>query len=164
MTPDDLVELRAIEELKYRYLRFLDLKQFDLLANTLTEDATASYGGGAHELEGRSAIIAFLETTMSRPEMLTTHKVHQPEIDLVDTDRARGVWALEDRVIDTEYGVTVSGAAYYEDEYRKVDGAWLISHTGYKRVYEELAPRPADVKLTASWWATGGRSQIGAGG
>ncbi len=160
MTPDDLVELRAIEELKYRYLRFLDLKQFDSLAHTLTEDATASYGGGAHELEGRSAIVAFLERTMSRPEMLTTHKVHQPEIELVDATRARGVWALEDRVIDTGLGVTISGAAYYDDEYRKVDGAWLISHTGYRRVYEELSPRPTDVKLTASWWGTEGKSQL----
>jgi hypothetical protein len=59
--------------------------------------------------------------------------------------------------------MTVRGAAYYEDDYVKVDGDWRIKHTGYKRVYEELAPRPADVTLTASYWDTDGRSSLPAG-
>lgn len=164
MTPGDLVEIREIEHLKYRYLRHLDLKEFDALGQTLTSDATASYGGGAYQFEGRAAIVEFLRTTMSEPEMLTTHKAHQPEIELIDAETARGVWALEDKVINIAFGVTISGAAYYDDTYRKVDGAWLIAHTGYRRVYEELAPRPADVRLTASWWETDGRSQIAAEG
>jgi hypothetical protein len=67
---------------------------------------------------------------------LTTHKVHQPEIDLIETDRARGVWGLEDVVVSTELGVTIRGSAFYTDEYRKLDGSWRISSTGYKRVYE----------------------------
>ena len=29
MTPDDLVEIHAIEQLKFRYLRFVDLKMWD---------------------------------------------------------------------------------------------------------------------------------------
>ncbi len=45
MTPDDLVEIHDIEQLKYCYLRFLDLKRWDELETTLTEDASASYGG-----------------------------------------------------------------------------------------------------------------------
>jgi hypothetical protein len=161
MTPDDLVEIHLIEQLKYRYLRYLDLKMWDELEGLLTTDATASYGGGAYAFEGRDAIMAFLRDAMTRTGMLTTHKGHHPEIELTGATSAKGTWALEDRVVDTEFGVTISGAAYYFDEYVRSDGSWLIRHTGYKRVYEELQPRPDDLSLTASWWDTDGRSQIG---
>jgi len=132
MTLEDLVQIRAIEELKYRYLRFLDLKMFDDLEATLTPDATASYGGGAYSFDDRASIMSFLRANMAREDMLTSHKV-------------------------------ITGAAYYEDTYRRVDDAWYISHTGYKRIYEEIQPRPKDLSVTANWWATDGRSTLAAG-
>jgi len=162
MTLDDLTQIRAIEQLKYRYLRFLDLKQFDDLENTLTPDATASYGGGAYSFADRDSIIAFLRENMSRQEMLTSHKVHHPEIEITGADEAEGIWALDDKIVDSGFGITISGAAYYHDTYRRIDGTWYISHTGYKRVYEEIHPRQADLSLTASWWGTDGRSRIAA--
>lgn len=163
MTPEDLVEIRAIEQLKYRYLRHLDLKEFDELGRLLTDDATASYGGGAYRFEGRASIVKFLQDNLSRTRMLTSHKVHQPEIELIGDADATGIWALEDRVVDTELGVTIRGAAYYDDTYVKVGGVWLISHTGYRRVFEELEPRGTEISLTASWWDTDGRSKLAAG-
>jgi dihydropteroate synthase len=160
MTPDDLVEIAQIHELKYRYVRFMDTKQWDDLAELFTPDATASYGGGATVLEGRDAIIGFLRGAMADEDMLTSHKVHHPEITLVGPDAATGVWALDDVVILGSLGMTVRGASYYDDRYERRDGAWRIAHTGYKRVYEEIEPRPADLRLTASWWGTGGRSSL----
>jgi hypothetical protein len=100
---------------------------------------------------------------MGSTKMLTSHKVHHPEIELTGPDTATGVWALDDVVLLTDLGVTVRGAAYYTDEYVKLDEEWRLRHTGYKRVYEELAPRPADITLTASWWDTDGRSTLPAG-
>ena len=155
MTPDDLVELEQIHQLKYRYVRFLDTKRWDDLVELFTPDATASYGGGATVLDGREAIMAFLVGAMADEDMLTSHKVHQPEISLDGPDAATGTWALDDVVILGSLGMTVRGASYYEDRYVKVDGAWRIAHTGYRRVYEEIEPRSPDLKLTASWWATG---------
>ena len=38
MTPDDLVEIEAIKQVKYRYLRALDTKHWDDFADTLTDD------------------------------------------------------------------------------------------------------------------------------
>src|ERR1044072_4734357 len=46
VTPDDLLTLRAIEQLKYRYLRTLDLKDWDAFAEVFEPDATGSYGAG----------------------------------------------------------------------------------------------------------------------
>ena len=39
---------QALHDLKYRYLRGVDAKEWDTLASTLTADAVARYGGGVH--------------------------------------------------------------------------------------------------------------------
>jgi hypothetical protein len=47
----------------------------------------------------------------------------------------------------------------------KRDGRWLIKRTSYRRVFEELQPRGnvEGLQLTASWWATDGKSKLPAG-
>lgn len=151
----------AIEALKFRYVRFLDTKQWDDLALLLTEDAQASYGGGAYVRSGREAIIEFLTTNMGSPSLHSSHRVGQPEIS-VSGESATGRWALNDTVIDESAGVFIAGAAFYEDTYVRVGGAWLIARTGYRRLFEYLVPLSewGSFSLTASWWGTDGRSSL----
>ena len=153
MTSDDLLEIEQIKRLKYRYVRCLDLKLWDELAECFVPDATSSYGDGEYSYNGRDAIVAFLRDALGKTTMLTSHKVHQPEIDLTGADTATGTWGLEDVVIITDAALTIRGAAFYSDSYVKVDGHWRIRHTGYQRLYEEMGPRPADLKLTANRFA-----------
>ncbi|MEZ5144885.1 MAG: nuclear transport factor 2 family protein [Acidimicrobiales bacterium] len=162
MTPEDLVELELIKRVKYRYLRCLDQKLWDDLDEVLTEDCVATYSGGKYRYEGRDAIVDFLRRNMGSEAMHSSHRVHQPEIDLTSPTTAVGVWALEDVVVMTDWDLTVQGAAFYEDEYRKEDGRWRIAATGYKRTYEEVVPRASidGIQLTASWWTTGGQSSL----
>jgi hypothetical protein len=166
MQPADLVEIHAIERLKYTYLRCLDQKLWDELEGCFTEDATASYGGGAAVFNDRDGIMEFLRTAMGSTSMLTSHKCHHPEIDLTGPDTAKGVWALEDVVVLSGKGgaggVTIRGAAFYTDDYVKVGGEWRIKHTGYKRTYEEIQSRDGvpGLRLTADWFETDGRSSL----
>lgn len=163
MDVDGLVAVYEISTLKYRYLRALDQKDWPALERCLTEDATATYGGGAYELGSRAAIMAFLRDALGRTSMLTSHRVTQPEIDMQGAGAATGTWALQDMVVDVEHGVTIWGAAFYTDHYRRVGDDWLIAHTGYKRTFEEIFPRASieHLQLTAHWWDTGGRSRLG---
>ncbi|MFE3027422.1 nuclear transport factor 2 family protein, partial [Nocardia tengchongensis] len=63
---------------------------------------------------------------------------HHPEID-IDGDTATGIWYLSDTVIFTETRQILTGAAFYEDRYRRgADGEWRISRTGYTRTYEAM--------------------------
>jgi hypothetical protein len=164
MTPEELVEIEAIKRLKYRYIRCLDQKLWDEMESCFTEDATAAYSGGKYSFEGRDAILEFLVRSMGAETFLSCHRVHQPEIDLTGPGRAVGTWALDDVVIDTTWEITIRGAAFYTDEYVKVDGAWRIKATGYRRSFEEIQPRAnvEGLRLTASWWATDGRSLLDA--
>ena len=161
MTPEDLVEIEAIKRVKYKYVRCLDQKLWGEIVECFTDDATASYSGGKYSYDGRDAIVEFLVRSMGDESFLSSHRLHHPEIDLTGPASATGVWALEDVVLVGAYGVTVRGAAFYTDEYVKTEDGWRISSTGYKRSYEEIEPldRPGR-KTTASWWGTGGQSEL----
>lgn len=165
MTSDDLIHIEQIKRLKYRYMRCLDQKRWDELATCFTEDAVASYSGGRYHFEGRDAILEFLVRSMGAETFLSSHRVHHPEIDLTGSETARGIWALDDVVVETQWDITIRGAAFYEDDYVRPDDAWLIARTGYRRTYEEIQPRGAveGLELTASWYVDSGRSSLDAG-
>jgi hypothetical protein len=137
----DLVTLEEIRQVKYRYLRCIDLKLWDELAEVLTSDAVADYGTHAYskplKITGRDEIVAFMRAKLG-PDMITVHSAGQPEIT-VDGDTASGTWSFEDTVIATEHRVVIKGAAFYQDRYeRGGDGRWRISYTGYVRTYEAM--------------------------
>ena len=165
MTPDDLVEIELIKRLKYRYARCLDQKLWDEIAGCFTPDAEAAYSGGGYSFSGRDAIVDFLRRSMGAETFHSSHKMHHPEIDLTSATTAVGVWALDDVVVMTDFALTIRGCSFYDDEYVKDGDVWRIAKTGYKRVFEEIQPRGnvEGLRLTASWWATGGRSELPAG-
>src|SRR6185503_1386963 len=139
-----------IKRLKYKYMRCLDQKRWEEMAECFVEDATAAYSGGKYTFDGRTSILDFFSQAMGRPAVLSSHRVHHPEIELTSETTAKGTWALEDVFIDEDAGVTVRGAAFYEDQYVKVGGAWKIKHTGYARTYEEIENRKQMPWLTIS--------------
>lgn len=140
----DLMELQTLEEIrqvKYKYLRCVDQKLWDEIADVFTPDATVDYGtqvyGKPLKIAGRDEIVAFLRAKMG-PDIISVHSAGQPEIT-VDGDSATGTWRFEDTVISTEHRIVIAGAAYYVDTYeRGADGAWRISRTGYVRIYESM--------------------------
>ena len=159
MTVQLLLDLRECEQLKYRYCRLLDQKRFDELGELLLADCTVAYGGGAITLQGRASVTAYLHQAMGDTSMLTSHIVSHPEIQ-VDGDAATASWVLHDVVILQDAALAIRGASYYDDRYVRTDEGWRIAHTGYRRLYEEIAKRPEGAKTTASWWETDGRSSL----
>ncbi len=164
MTPEDLIEIECIKRLKYKYMRCLDQKIWSEMAECFVENATASYSGGKYSYQGRDAIVEWLEQGMGGDGFHSSHRAHHPEIELTSATTATGVWAFDDVVIDTRFDITIRGAGFYSDEYVKQDGRWWIQSTGYKRTFEEMQNRKevAGLKLTASWWTTGGQSDLSA--
>ena len=137
----DLNEIEAIKRLKYRYCRNLDQKHWDELGECLTEDCRSAYGDGHFSFDGRAAILGFLREALGPATRISSHRVHQPEIEITGPTTATGVWALDDIVIETEAKLTIRGAAFYEDQYVKIGGEWKIAKTGYRRIFEEMQSR-----------------------
>jgi hypothetical protein len=154
----DLAALEEIRQVKYRYLRCVDLKLWEQLTEVFTPEATADYGtpalGTPISLAGREEIVAFLRGRLG-PDIITVHSAGQPEI-AIDGSTATGTWRFEDTVIATEHRVVITGSAFYEDRYaRGTDGSWRITHTGYVRVYEAMMSLDdlPSFRLTANRWA-----------
>ncbi len=148
-----LEDLEAIRQLKYRYLRALDTKAWDELAETLAEDATTEYSDGEYRFQGRDAILRFLRATpLAEPDgFVGVHHCTQPEIEITAPGRARAVWALYNYLIHKSAEQGLRLCAFYHDEYVKHAGEWKIQSTGYRRVFEETWSRKdtPSLRLTA---------------
>ncbi len=147
--------IEAIHQLKYRYFRFLDTKEWEAMGELFVEDATSSYGDGKYSYRGRDEIMKFLTDSLARDTIMTCHFGHHPEIALTEPGSATGIWAFEDTVIDVQFDITIRGAGFYHDEYVLDGGEWRIRSTGYRRTFEEIQSRKdtPSLKLMASRFA-----------
>src|ERR1700743_2370922 len=132
--PIDLATIEEIRQVKYCYLRCVDLKLWDELAEVFTPDATVDYGtqvyGKPLKLAGRDEIVGLLRDKLG-PDMIRVSRAGQPEHSR-GGDTGEGAWSVEDTVIATQCRVVITGAAFYHDRYeRGEDGCWRIAHTGY---------------------------------
>ena len=125
-------DIAQIKQLKYRYLRTLDLKQWDDFARCFVPEATGDYEGLA--FEDRDALVGFMRENMGEG-LISMHHAHHPEIT-VDGDTAEGRWYLEDKVIVEKFDYVLEGAAFYTDRLVRTPDGWRIAHTGYRRTFE----------------------------
>lgn len=153
-----LVATEAIKRLKARYVRAVDTKDWDLLASTFAPDARSVYNDGNFASEGRDDILRFLKAALDTKDVVTMHHAHTPEIDITSETTARGTWYLEDTVLNlmesTEHmpGKSILiGTGIYHDEYVNRDGEWLISLTGYERIFEYTTPSHEAGVLRTRW-------------
>jgi hypothetical protein len=114
----------AIQQLKARYFRTIDTKDWSALrgvfADDLVMDTTAS-GGGV--ISGADEALTFLQGTLDG--VITVHHGHTPEIALTSATTATGTWAMED-MLRWPDGSELHGYGHYHETYEKVDEAWYI--------------------------------------
>ena len=125
-------DVEQIKQLKYRYLRTLDLKQWDEFESLFLEEATGSYA----ELRfgSRDELVGYMRENLPAGR-ITFHQAHHPEI-AVAGDRASAQWYLHDKVFVPEYDVAIEGAAIYRDEVVRTAEGWRFLHVGYRRTFE----------------------------
>ncbi|XTP36783.1 nuclear transport factor 2 family protein [Mycobacterium sp. TJFP1] len=131
-----LVEIEAIKQLKARYCRFLDTKDWDSWRSLFVDDFHSdTAGAGGKVIDGADEFVAF--TRRSLGDRATVHQVHAPEIELTSPTTATAVWALED-VVRLAPGVNLRGYGHYTESYAKVDGRWLITASTLTRLREDV--------------------------
>ncbi len=131
-----LLEIEAIKQLKARYCRLLDTKDWQGWRGLFSDDflSDTSQAGGK-VIRGADEFVAF--TRKGLRSQATVHQVHAPEIELTSATTARGVWALED-VVRFGPGVNLRGYGHYTETYEKVDGRWLITSSALTRLREDV--------------------------
>ena len=125
----------AIANLKARYCRHLDTKDWAAYASLFTEDVVIdTTGSGGPRMEGRDAAVASIRASLDAAT--TVHQVHAPEIE-IDGDEARAVWAMQDR-LTWPNGRKIDGAGHYHERYVREDGAWKIAESRLTRLFVDM--------------------------
>jgi hypothetical protein len=135
---DKINDYFAISELKARYCRLMDSKDWAGYRELFTEDyeLDVAQAGGVELIRGRDDA---LQMVLSHIEhAVTVHQVHSPEIQ-IDGDRATGIWAMQDRVVFAD-GPKITGYGHYTDRYECRNGEWLISASKLTRLHIDVDP------------------------
>ena len=143
-----LEALEAIRQLKHRYLNACDLKEVEVIRECFTSGPiTIDYGplGCFHD---RDSFITLYQSLACQPQVRDSHHGANPEIELLGDDHARGRWSRSYFNLDAETGATRRLGVMYDDEYRRIDGAWKIVATRSRILSsvlgrDEASSRPA---------------------
>jgi uncharacterized protein (TIGR02246 family) len=129
-------DIEAIKQLKARYFRTMDTKDWSGMRQVFTDDVvmdTTAAGGGV--VIGADAFLDFLRPTLEGA--VTIHHGHMPEIELASPVTATGVWALQDTIVWPD-GTRMQGYGHYHESYEQVGGEWKISSSTLTRLHVEF--------------------------
>jgi len=153
-----LLDIEAIRRVKHAYFRCIDTGNFAELEGLFHPDVTVHFKGGTYEwkLQGRSEYLAALQQSF-HSRSVGHHNGHHPEIQILSSEEATGIWYLADNMWIMNHSNFATGTALYWDRYRKVDGRWLIAETRYERIYERNERLTAEPKFQANYLAKHGQ-------
>jgi hypothetical protein len=145
---DRLVAIEAIKQLKARYFRCMDTKDWDGFAAVFSDDAVLDVTGEMRDGEmpdgttegtgyitgGAATIAAYVRAAVDH--VTTVHHGHMPEIEITGPTTAHGIWSMEDKLRWPEGGpiAAMHGYGHYHEDYVKVDGAWRIAQLKLTRL------------------------------
>jgi hypothetical protein len=148
---DKLAAIEDIKQLKARYFRELDTKNweglnsvfavdavFDLRAvNSVRQPATGDFtpplGGEERVFRGRAAIVAMIRGAVE--SLITVHHGHTPEIDVISANTARGIVPMEDILRLPSGELMLNGFGHYHETYEKLGGLWQIKTSYLTRLF-----------------------------
>jgi len=117
-------DVEAIRQLKARYFRTMDTKNWEGMRQVFTDDVvvdTTTSGGGV--VHGADTFMSFLRDLLG--DVVTVHHGHMPEIAITSPATATGIWAMEDKLRWPD-GMEMHGYGHYHETYEKVGDQWRI--------------------------------------
>ena len=124
-----LLDIEAIKQLKARYFRTMDTKDWSGFKAVFASHARMIVPEGGVDLTGNQTIADTISGFLQGAT--TTHHGHMPEIQITGANTAKGIWAMFDYVqfpgIDGQSGMGLQGYGHYHEEYVREGGEWKIA-------------------------------------
>jgi hypothetical protein len=136
-TLERLEATEAIRDLKARYFRYMDTKQWDALPGIFTPDMQVISPNGQVWLSGGPAFAASLKNSLETS--VSVHQGFMGEIEIHDATSASAIWAMQDFIEwkdrhPREGWKSITGRGHYHDTYRRDDGVWRIATLSLTRL------------------------------
>jgi uncharacterized protein (TIGR02246 family) len=133
-------DIEAIKQLKARYCRLMDTKDWDGYRQVFTDDVTMdTTDSGGNVITGADAFFEFLVPTIG--DVVTVHQCHTPEIEITSPTTATGIWAMED-MLRWPDGNEMHGYGHYTETYEKVGGEWRVKSSTLTRLRTDFTAPP----------------------
>ena len=125
-------DVEAIKQLKARYFRTMDTKDWAGMRGVFTDDVVIdTTDSGGNVVSGADEFLAFLQDTLA--DVVTVHHGHMPEIELTSATTATGIWALHD-ILVWPNGMRLDGYGHYHETYEKGPDGWRIASSTLTRL------------------------------
>jgi 23S rRNA A2030 N6-methylase RlmJ len=134
-----LLAIEEIKQLKARYFRFIDTKNYAGLVDVFAPDATGPHEPGVDLVRGNKEIAASVERWLATVQ--TAHHGHMPEIEIESATTARGIWTFEDQLWNWPPGESdgqFHGYGIYHETYVKLTDGWRITSMEIERIRTDV--------------------------
>lgn len=138
-------DLDQIHQLKARYFRMMDIKDWDGLRDVFTDDVVIDTTEDSGTIiTGRDEYLPFLISQIG--DVTTVHHGHMPEISFIDDNNASGIWVMEDELWWPEgHPIThLHGFGHYHETYVRTPEGWKISSLRLTRLHRDITFAPAE--------------------
>lgn len=148
----------ALQELKARYVRYLDTKQWASWRELFTDDMVffADAAPVPTETEAMTTsgdeFVEMVSATLA--DAVTVHQGHTPELRFLDDRTAEGIWAMFDWVDRSgSGGSSTQGEGHsHERDGRGDDGRWRIAELRLTRLRTEVTSPTGAVPAPVAPW------------
>jgi hypothetical protein len=138
-----LADIEAIKQLKARYPRFADTKQWDEFAELFAEDVdvvmelyprpSKDHPMAPAHFKGRDALIA--GNAPNLVGVTTIHNVYSAEIEIMSSTEAKGIWSMQVKVISPH--LIFNGWGFYHELYVKIGDSWKFKKIHLTAIHVE---------------------------
>lgn len=150
-----LLAIEEIKQVKARYFRCMDTKDWGGFTAVFAPDAIVDYApeetdSSRWKAAGAENVVALVRSVVERA--VSIHHGHMAEVELTSSNTARAIFAMEDLIFwppESAYEL-MHGWGHYHETYEKVAGKWLIKSLVLTRLRVEnisRAARPRSILL-----------------
>ena len=145
LTLEELSAIEEIKQLKAKYFRMMDSKNWTEWRTVFTDDMRLDVDQTVPDEQGNVVqspavcggdnVVASVSTLLK--DFTTVHHGHTFEITIESPSTASGIWAMED-IVKTPNG-KLHGAGHYHEKYIKIEGQWYIQYSHLTRLYLDVS-------------------------
>ncbi len=134
---DAIIELLAreeIRELRYRYCRAIDARDFEVVEACFTPNVCIDYGV-VGKFESRDALLSMMRSYAESNSIIGLHTALNPIIEFTSSDNAIVHWVSQFSSHDPDTGTSVKQSGTFTDHCIKTEFGWRIQSAAYNMLF-----------------------------